>query len=63
MLQYDSKIRLSAEELSKHVFLTRNPSDFTKMNTIRASKKQNTDIEKNRSIWSIFNGEEKYENI
>ena len=63
MLQYDSKLRLSAEELSKHVFLTKNPADFIKMNTVRASKKQNTDIQKNRSIWSIFNDEEKYENI
>ena len=63
MLQYDSKLRLSAEELSKHVFLTRNPSDFTKMNTVRSTKKQNTDIQKNSSIWAIFNDKEKYENI
>ena len=63
MLQYDAKLRLSAEELLKHVFLTRNPADFTKMNTVRASKKPNNDIKKNRSIWSIFNDEEKYENI
>ena len=63
MLQYDAKLRLSAQELSKHAFLTKNPADFTKMNTIRASKKTNTDIKKNRSIWSIFKDEEKYENI
>ena len=63
MLQYDAKLRLSAQELSKHVFLTKNPAYFTKMYTIRASKKQNTDIKKNTSFWSIFNDEEKYENI
>ena len=63
MLQFDAKQRLSAEELSKHDFLTKNISEFTKMNTVRASKKPNTDIKKNKSIWAIFNDEEKYENI
>ena len=63
MLQYDAKLRLSAEELLKHDFLTKNTAEFTKMNTVRASKKPNIDIKKNQSIWSIFNDQEKYEKI
>ena len=62
MLQYDSKYRLNAEELLKHPFLTKNVSEFTKMNTTKASKKEkkDNDIQNNKSIWSIFNDEEKY---
>ena len=32
MLQYDSKCRLTAEELSRHHFLTRDIKDFTRIN-------------------------------
>ena len=32
MVQYSSKNRLSAEELSKHPFLTKNINEFTKLN-------------------------------
>ena len=62
MLQYDSKYRLNSEELLKHPFLTKNVSEFTKMNTTKALKKENkdNDIQKNNSIWSIFNDEEKF---
>ena len=63
MLQYDSKMRLSAEELKKHPFLTKNVSEFTKMNTDRATKKPENDLKKNKSIWAIYNDEEKYVNI
>ena len=34
MLQYTSKYRLSAEELSKHPFLTKNVSEFSKINLL-----------------------------
>ena len=56
MLQYDSKYRLNSEELLKHPFLTKNVSEFTKMNTTKALKKENkdNDIQKNNSIWSIL---------
>ena len=61
MLQYDSKYRLSSEELLKHPFLTKRVSDFDKMDTAKPQKKDN--FQKNRSIWAIFNDEEKYVNI
>ena len=61
MLQYDSKNRLSSEELLKHPFLTKKVSDFNKMDTAKPQKKDN--FQKNRSIWAIFNDEEKYVNI
>ena len=62
MLQYDSKSRLSAEELRNHPFLTKNVSQFNKMVTIRASK-QSESLKKSNSIWAIFKEEEKYANI
>ena len=61
MLQYDSKYRLSSEELLKHPFLTKRVSDFVEMDTAKPQKKDN--FQKNRSIWAIFNDEEKYVNI
>ena len=61
MLQYDSKSRLSAEELKHHPFLTKNVSQFTKMDTVRAKKSES--LKKSNTIWSIFNQEEKYINI
>ena len=63
MLQYNSKIRLSAEELRKHPFMTKNASEFTKINTDRATKKAENNLKKNKSIWAIYNDEEKYVNI
>ena len=64
VLQYDSKNRLDAEELLKHPFLTKNVSEFKKMNTTKDIKKENkdNDVQKNNTIWSIFNDEEKYVN-
>ena len=57
MLQYTSKYRLSAEELSNHPFLTKNVYEFTKLNLINFQNridnkgivlniKKNPDIEK-----------------
>ena len=62
MLQYDSKYRLNAEELIKHPFLTKNVSDFKKIMTTKASKVENKDneVKKNKSIWAIFDDEEKF---
>lgn len=62
MLQYDPKSRLSAEELRKHPFLTKNVSQFTKIDTVRATKKSES-LKKKNTIWSIFKEEEKYVNI
>ena len=61
MLKYDSKLRLSAEELSQHPFLTKNVSQFTRMDTIRATKTSES-LKKN-TIWSIFKDDEKYLSI
>ena len=62
MLQYDSKERLSVEELRKHPFLTKNVSQFTKLSTIRASKTKES-IKNKTSIWNIFANPELYINI
>ena len=61
MLQYDPKYRLSSEELLKHRFLTKRVKDFTRLNTVKASKDDK--IKENKSIWAIFNDEDKYVNI
>ena len=64
MLQYDSKIRLSAEELSRHHFLTKNIKEFTKFDISKVQNiltKEETikiNVKKNQSIWSIFNNDE-----
>ena len=63
MLQYEGKLRLSSEELLKHPFLTKNVADFTRMDAVRASKNNNSNIKKNKSIWAIFNNEETFTNI
>ena len=61
MLQYDPKYRLSSEELLRHRFLTKKVKDFTRMDTVKASKDDK--IKKNKSIWAIFNDEDKYVKI
>ena len=63
MLQYDPKMRQSAEELRNHPFLIKSPSDFTRMDTIRATKNPESKLKKNKTIWGIFNNEEKFLNI
>ena len=60
MLQYKGEDRLSADELYRHPFLTKNIRDFTKIDTRRVQKKINKDglninVKKNQTIWGIFN--------
>ena len=63
MLQYNSKLRLSAEELSRHHFLTKNIKDFKHMDLTKVSHKidykgLNINIKRNQSIWAIFKEED-----
>jgi serine/threonine protein kinase len=63
MLQYDAANRYSASELSKHPFLRKRVSEFSKMDTKRASRKidrkgLNINVKKNNTIWGIFNEED-----
>ena len=64
MLQYDGEKRWSAEKLSTHSFLKNNVKDFTKINLEDISYKIKNglfeiNIKNNKSIWAIFNKEEK----
>ena len=64
MLLYDTNIRLSAEQLLKHPFLTKNVNDFKHLNAIKATKKEkNINIQKNKSIWGIYDNGENFEKI
>ena len=69
MLQYDSKLRLSAEELSRHYFLTKNIKDFSKIDINKVQKNLNEkdeikiNVKKNQSIWAIFNNEEELDEV
>ena len=63
MLQYSSKNRLSAEQLSRHHFLTKNVKDFKKIDLTKVSNKVdkqglNINIKRNHSIWAIFTEED-----
>ena len=63
MLQYNAKNRLSAEELSRHHFLTKNIKDFKNIDLTKVSnridkKGLNINIKKNQSIWAIFKEED-----
>ena len=63
MLQYNSKNRLSAEQLSRHHFLTNNIKDFQKIDLTKVSNKVdkqglNINIKRNHSIWAIFSEED-----
>jgi len=63
MLQYNSKYRLSAEQLSRHHFLTKNIKDFKKIDLNKVSNKVdkqglNINIKRNHSIWAIFSEED-----
>ena len=65
MLQYDSNIRLSAEELSKHDFLCKNIRKFTRIDIIKMKRyiKDNKliiSVKEDRNLWNIFNN--KYNN-
>ena len=56
MLLNDSSKRLTAEQLSRHVFLNKNIKDFKFIDLKIASKKvDENELNINNSIWSIFN--------
>ena len=60
MLQYNPEKRLSANDLSRHHFLTKNVRDFEPIDVKRVSNKINqnnlkVNIKRNNTIWSIFN--------
>ena len=69
MLQYDSKMRLSADELSRHYFLTKNVKDFTKIDINKVQKNLTGDdeikinVKQNQSIWAIFNNEKALDEV
>ena len=63
MLQYDSKKRLTSEQLSRHHFLTRNVRNFNKIDLKLVSNKIgqngiNVNTKKNETMWDIFNEED-----
>jgi serine/threonine protein kinase len=64
MLQYEGVNRLSAEQLSRHAFLTKDVKDFTPLDLKKTNKVMNTK-KLNQSIWAIFgaNDENKLMNI
>ena len=63
MLQYEPNKRLSAEQLYKHPFLTKNIKDFSKADYEKISYKINNgqlmiNIKENKTVWRIFNNDE-----
>ena len=63
MLQYSAKNRLSAEQLSRHYFLTKNISEFKHIDLTKVCHKidgngLNINIKRNQSIWAIFKEED-----
>ena len=69
MLQYDSKTRLNAEELSRHHFLTKNVNEFTKIdlekvqNNLNGNDTIKINVKKNQSIWAIFNNDQDLDEV
>ena len=68
MLQYNGEKRLSAEELLNHPFLSKKVKDFSKPNFEKISYKiingeLEINIKNNKSIWLLFNEEEKNKDI
>ena len=65
MLQYDSAYRPTAKDLQNFAFLTHNVKDFHHMNAEKTTKNNNNNIQKNKnkSIWAIYNDEDKFINI
>ena len=60
MMQYDSNIRLSADELSKHPFLNKNIRHFIRinLNDIKKYIKDNQlelNIKEDKYLWNLFN--------
>ena len=64
MLQYEGNNRLTADQLSRHSFLTKNVKDFTPLSLNKTNKVMSTK-KLNQSIWAIFgaNDENKLMNI
>jgi len=65
MLQYEANLRLTADQLSNHPFLTTEVKNFHKIDLKQVSGKVNdgeieiiTKKEKNQTIWAIFNKED-----
>ena len=63
MLQYNAQKRLSADELARHHFLTKDvkhfqPIDLRKVSNKVRNNNLNINIKKNQTIWSIFNEED-----
>ncbi len=63
MLQYNAKKRLSANELARHHFLTKNVNNFESIDVKKVTNKIKNNnikvnIKKNNTIWSIFNEED-----
>ena len=61
MLQYDANYRSSARELQNHPFITKNVKYFTHIKAKQRTK--NNDIKQNKSFWSIYDEEEKFNNM
>ena len=59
MLQYNPNYRFSADDLSKHPFLTKRINEFSKIDIRKVSNKMN--VKRNQTIWAIFNEEEEDE--
>ena len=62
MLQYEGKRRLTAAQLSRHEFLTKNVKDFHAIDLKKVSKKVGDEgvkinVKSNNTIWSIFNAD------
>ena len=62
MLQYEGKRRLTAAQLSRHEFLTKNVKDFHAIDLKKVSKKiedgkVKINAKSNTTIWSIFNAD------
>ena len=62
MLQYEGKRRLTAAQLSRHEFLTKNVKDFHAIDLKKVSKKVGEEgvkinVKSNNTIWSIFNSD------
>ena len=63
MLQYNSRSRLSAQELSRHYFLVKNIKDFSHIDLNKVVHKIdnegiNINIKRNQTIWAIFKEED-----
>ena len=63
MLQYDATYRPTAKELQSFPFLAHNVKDFHHVKADKTTKSDNLKVNKNKSIWAIYNNEDKFINI